>query len=76
MDLVKNLREQGVDEGLIQDALDFNRDEELTQAMSERIPAADMCFYGREIWEMCIAALLEEEYLAFRPEGDGQECAG
>lgn len=57
------LRLQNVAEGLINDVEAFKRKYPVSDEMSERIPEPPVPFYGREILEMSIAALLKGENL-------------
>lgn len=57
------LRQQKISEGLIKDVENFRKQYPVTGEMSTRIPTPPIPFYGREILEMSIAALLEGENL-------------
>ncbi|MGL4282387.1 MAG: AAA family ATPase, partial [Eubacterium aggregans] len=73
MVLADKLREQQVDESLIQVAMAFNETSPLASDLADRIPVTEMVFYGKEIWEMCIAALLEgENILLSGPKATGK----
>ncbi|MDD4690707.1 MAG: AAA family ATPase [Eubacterium aggregans] len=73
MVLADKLREQQVDESLIQAAMAFNETSPLASDLADRIPGTEMVFYGKEIWEMCIAALLEgENILLSGPKATGK----
>lgn len=55
------LREQQVDEGLIQEAEAFRSRYGVAQEELNRVSQPDMPFYGREVLEMGIAAVLQGE---------------
>lgn len=57
------LRNQNVSEGLIKDVENFRKKYPAEGKTAERIPVPPIPFYGREILEMAMAALLEGENL-------------
>ena len=57
------LREQGVDSGLIDGVEEFRAKYDVAEEAKGRVICPDMPFYGREVLEMGIAALLEGENL-------------
>ena len=57
------LREQNVDERLIQDVELFRKSYTVETEEETRVAEPDMLFYGKEVLEMAIAALLEGENL-------------
>ena len=57
------LREQKVDERLIQDVELFRKSYTVETEEETRVAEPDMLFYGKEVLEMAIAALLEGENL-------------
>lgn len=57
------LRQQNISENLIKDVENFKKQYPADEAMSRRIPKPPIPFYGREILEMSIAALLQGENL-------------
>ncbi|MBQ4046708.1 MAG: AAA family ATPase, partial [Lachnospiraceae bacterium] len=57
------LREQKVDEGLIADLLTYRNKYDVDDKVKERIIEPAIPFYGREILEMAISALLQGENL-------------
>ena len=57
------LKQQNVSESLLKDVENFRKQYPVTEAMSVRIPQPPIPFYGREILEMSIAALLKGENL-------------
>ncbi len=61
--LVSYLNQQGVDGGLIADVKAFRERYERPAEAEDRITIPDMLFYGKDILEMSIAALLQGENL-------------
>ena len=59
MEELKFLREQGVDDLLISKVETFRREYPVRQAAWERVVQPSIPFYGKEILEMAMAALLE-----------------
>lgn len=59
MEELKFLREQGVDDLLISKVEAFRREYPVRQAAWERVVQPSILFYGKEILEMAMAALLE-----------------
>ena len=57
------LKQQKIDAGLIYDVQAFRERYETEAEVQERIVMPDMLYYGKEILEMSIAALLQEENL-------------
>ena len=57
------LKQQKIDAGLIYDVQAFRERYETEAEVQERIAMPDMLYYGKEILEMSIAALLQEENL-------------
>ena len=57
------LRQQKISESLINDVKHFRNKYQLTEEMRPRIPNPPIPFYGKEILEMSIAALLKGENL-------------
>mgnify|MGYP002707183511 FL=1 len=57
------LREQQVDKGLIEGVEEFRRRYPVEEREQSRVSCPDMYFYGREVLEMGIAALLQGENL-------------
>ncbi|MGI6109334.1 MAG: AAA family ATPase [Eubacteriaceae bacterium] len=73
MNIAEKLREQQVSESLIRDAAAFSDNSELSPELTARIPDSPTVFYGRGIWEMCIAAILEgENILLSGPKATGK----
>ena len=57
------LKEQKVQEGLIRDVELFRKEYAVEETELSRVSEPDMLFYGKEVLEMAIAALLEGENL-------------
>ena len=57
------LRQQNISEGLIKDIENFRRQYPAEGTAKERVPNPPIPFYGKEILEMSIAALLQGENL-------------
>ena len=57
------LKQQNVSESLIKDVEDFRRRYSIKEEMIMRVPNPPIPFYGKEILEMAIAALLKGEHL-------------
>ncbi|NLP37178.1 MAG: MoxR family ATPase [Firmicutes bacterium] len=63
MDLIRFLEENNVNQKLVDDALYFRKYYQVDEQYRDRIPQPSTFFYGKEVWEMCIAALLEGQNL-------------
>lgn len=61
--LVSYLEQQNIDDGLIHDVKEFRETYEVPEEVQERIGVPDMLFYGKDILEMSMAALLQGENL-------------
>lgn len=73
MGIIENLKQQNVNEKLIEDALYFKKYYKLEDSLQHRISQSNNYFYGREIWDMCIAAILEgENILLSGPKATGK----
>ena len=59
MDIWKELRDEGVDSGLLEEVRRFREAHPLTPEAQERVPVPKYLYYGREVWESAAAALLE-----------------
>ena len=58
MDIWKELQDEGVDAGLLEEIRHFRAAHPLTEEAAARVPAPRYLYYGREIWESAAAALL------------------
>lgn len=63
MDIWKELRDEGVDSGLLEEVRRFRETHPLTPEAQERVPVPKYLYYGREVWESAAAALLCGEHL-------------
>ena len=63
MDIWKELRDEGVDSGLLEEVRRFREAHPLTPEAQERVPVPKYLYYGREVWESAAAALLCGEHL-------------
>ena len=61
MDIIENLRVQGVKESLIEDVLHFRKEFKVDDEVKHRITKSPAFYIGEDILSMCIAAILEEE---------------
>ena len=61
--LVSYLEHQKIDGGLISDVKAFREAYETEEKVRDRLTVPDMLFYGKDILEMSIAALLQGENL-------------
>ena len=59
MKLIEFLQENGVNQKLVDDAVYFRDYYKVDENYRDRIPRNLTFFYGKDVWEMCIAALLE-----------------
>ena len=67
------LRREGVDERLIGRIEDFRRDYPAAESDAIRIPTPKFKYYGKEIWELAITALLAgENILLVGPKATGK----
>lgn len=73
MTIFEFLIEQGINEKLIQDVIYFREYYNIDENIIDRIPQPKNLFYGKEIWSMCIAAILEgENILLSGPKATGK----
>ena len=61
MDILENLREQGIRESLIKDIEHFRKEYDVKDELKERVTKSPAFFIGKDILEMCITGILEEE---------------
>ncbi|WP_455544062.1 AAA family ATPase [Intestinibacter sp.] len=61
MNILDNLREQGVKESLIKDIEHFRNEYDVKEELKERVTKSPDFFIGKDILEMCITGILEEE---------------
>ena len=61
MNILDNLREQGVSDALIKDIKHFRKEYDVKEELRDRVTKSPAFFIGKDILEMCITAILEEE---------------
>lgn len=72
-ELLASLKEQKVDDKLINYALDFSEMHSLDDDDKARVPRPAFIYYGAEVWNMAIAAILEgENILLSGPKATGK----
>ena len=62
-DLLETLRQEGVDPALLAAVEEYRAAHPLAEALRPRIPSPAFVYYGREVWEQALAALLCGENL-------------
>lgn len=73
MEMYDKLLEQGISEQLIEDVKHFRAEFPTETEIADRVPTCDTIFYGQDIWEMCITAILEgENILLSGPKATGK----
>ena len=61
MNILDNLKEQGISDALINDIEHFRKEYDIKEELRERVTKSPAFFIGKEILEMCITGILEEE---------------
>ncbi len=73
IELVSSLIEQGVDKNLLEKALKFADENEVEESYRDRLVEPDFVYYGRDVWNMAIAAILQgENILLSGPKATGK----
>jgi len=73
MRLTEELLKQGVNEKLLDDVKYFRQFYKLEEKLQDRVPTTETVFYGKDIWAMCITAILEgENILLSGPKATGK----
>ena len=62
-DLMETLRQEGISPDLLHAVEEYRAAHALPEALRPRIPASGFTYYGREVWEQALAALLCGENL-------------
>lgn len=62
-DLIETLRQEGVDPALLSAVEEYRTAHPLAEGLRPRIPASAFTYYGNEVWEQALAALLCGENL-------------
>ena len=57
-ELLETLRQEGVDPALLSAVEEYRTAHPLDAALRPRIPAPAFTYYGKEVWEQALAALL------------------
>ncbi|MFZ7121433.1 MAG: AAA family ATPase [Eubacteriaceae bacterium] len=73
MGIIQFLIENEVNQKLINEALYFKKQYKVHEEVKDRVPVPQNYFYGKDIWEMCIAGILEgENILLSGPKATGK----
>lgn len=71
--MIEFLREQNIDENLIKQVIEFNKKYPINKKFENRIPNSEFKYYGKEIWEMAISAILQgSNILLAGPKASGK----
>ena len=62
-DLLETLRQEGVDPALLEAVQQYRAAHPLAAELRPRIPSPAFTYYGKEVWEQALAALLCGENL-------------
>ena len=62
-DLLETLRQEGVDPALLSAVEEYRAAHPLAEALRPRIPVSAFTYYGKDVWEQALAALLCGENL-------------
>ena len=60
-DLFEFLRQEGINGDLLKRAADFRREFPLTEADASRVPKPRFLYYGKDVWEKALTAILSSE---------------
>lgn len=67
------LKEEGLDEELLEGVQEFRQDYDVPEEYKDRIPEPEYFYYGKDIWRKALAALLEgENLLLIGPKATGK----
>ena len=67
-DLLETLQQEGVDPALLEAVQQYRTAHALPDALRPRIPSPAFTYYGKQVWEQALAALLcGENLLAEKP---------
>lgn len=61
--LMENLRQEGVSPDLLLAVNEYRTTHPLTEALAPRVPQSAFTYYGKDVWEQALAALLCGENL-------------
>ena len=71
--MLENLRDEGISEDLIRELEEFRARNAAKTEQAYRVPTPRYMYYGREVWEMAITALLcGENLLLAGPKATGK----
>ena len=72
-DLLETLRQEGVDPALLSAVEEYRTAHPLAEGLRPRIPASAFTYYGKEVWEQAITAILcGENILLAGPKATGK----
>ncbi len=75
--LMENLRQEGVSPDLLLAVNEYRTTHPLTEALTPRVPQSAFTYYGKDVWEQALAALLcGENLLLAGGKATGKKCAG
>ena len=57
-DILDTLRQEGVDPALLTAVQEYRAAHPLSEVLRPRIPAPAFTYYGKEVWEQALAAIL------------------
>ena len=73
-DILDTLRQEGVDPALLTAVQEYRAAHPLSETLRPRIPAPAFIYYGKEVWEQALAAILcGEKPAAGRRKGHRQK---
>ena len=67
-DLLETLQQEGVDPALLEAVQQYRTAHALPDALRPRIPSPAFTYYGKQVWEQALAALLCGENLLLAAE--------
>ena len=74
-DLLETLRQEGVDPALLEAVQQYRAAHALPDALRPRIPSPAFTYYGKQVWEQALAALLcGENLLLAGGKATGKTC--
>ena len=72
-DIIDFLKNEGVSEGILKDVTDFRLSHKVNPGLEKRIPVPRYNYYGAEIWEEALSAILSgENLLLVGPKATGK----
>mgnify|MGYP000464803751 CR=1 FL=1 len=74
-DLLETLQQEGVDPALLEAVQQYRAAHALPDALRPRIPSPAFTYYGKQVWEQALAALLcGENLLLAGGKATGKTC--